>query len=172
MTFPRSFTVPLAGVLLAVLGAACVQPPAPSSSATFPSPAASVDVVARDAYSAAICPIFLAIVELDPRLEELRAVGAAGAPTPIDAAEIDSVVEELRVQLTALEAVPTWNPGQSLRFNLTTALHGIRAQLLSIEVDDPGAFATLAALPFLATEAMDRAMRDAVEGGLACEPAS
>ena len=58
-----------------------------------------------------------------------------------------------------------------MRYLLTSALHGIRAQLLHVG-ENPAARAAadeLANLPFIATDAMDRAVQNAVEAGLTCE---
>ena len=70
-----------------------------------------------------------------------------------------------------LEAVPEWQAGANLRYHLITALHGIRAQLLHVGNDPAAGSAAddLANVPFIASDAIDRAVQDAVEGGLTCE---
>lgn len=162
-------------VLVAVL-AACGAAPRPSPSPSLvvadPSAAASVDPQARSAYGAAICPIFTAILEIDPRLAAIRAVGDEDGDVADQATELDALTGELGDILTRLEDVPAWDPGNRLRFELITALHAIRTQLIVV-ADDPSsrtAAAALAATPFIATEAMDRAMASATGAGLSCAP--
>ena len=172
MRLPRPFRLPVIGLIPAVvlLLAACAADVAPTPSAV--APVASADPQARDAFNAAICPIFTAILAVEPQLAGLREAGASG-----DAGEQDGAIAaasaDLRSLLSDLEAVPTWSEGADLRFQLITRLHAIRAQLLS--VDEPGTSAgaeTLAGLPLISSEAMDRAMQQAVRGGLTCEGAS
>lgn len=158
---------------LAACGAAPTPSPSPSPTSAASSPAPSVDREARYAYGAAICPIFTAILAVDPRLAALRAVGDEDGDVAAQATELNSLASELREILTRLEEVPAWDPGNRLRFELITALHAIRTQLVVV-ADDPAArtaAAALAATPFVATEAMDRAMASATGAGLTCEPA-
>jgi hypothetical protein len=159
----------LSGAILAACGSASTPSPStPPSVSVVPAP--SIDIEARDAYAAAICPVFGGIVEMDPRLAALRSAGAEGGDVTGQAAEIDAVNADLLVLLTDLEAVPDWAEGRGLRHQLITALHSIRAHLLHV-AEDPSAnsaAADLAAVPYVASEPMDLAMNDAVEGGLAC----
>ena len=175
MTSRRRFHVPVLGLLVVVLLAACgTQAPATTTPSASPSPAPVDDVAARAAYSTAICPVFTALIALDPRLAALRAAGVAGGDLTTQASEIAGVSDELLAQLNVLEAVPEWSSGADLRYHLITALHAIRAGLLRIEGDAASSSAAedLASLPFIASEAMDLAMQDATEGGLTCEGAS
>jgi hypothetical protein len=174
MNFRRSFNAPIAIVVAAVLLVGCGSQATPSSTSPL-LPVASApapdDPVARAAFGAAICPIFAGILEVDPRLAAMRDAGSAGGDMSGQAAEIDTVGDELLRLLNALEALPEWESGTGLRFNLISSLHGIRAHLLAI---GEGATSTtaaedLAALPFIATTAMERAMQDAVDAGLNCE---
>ena len=139
-----------------------------------PSTPSSVDPAVNDAqrvaYNQAICPLFTALVDLDPRLAALRGVGASGDLSSAGA-ELDAVAASMLSVLDALDAVPHWAPGSELRFNLISSLHVIRTQLLII-ADDPGTADSaelLATLPFVASEAMDRSMSRAIEGGMSCE---
>ena len=129
------------------------------------------DLAARISYSAAMCPIFSGILELDPRLQAMRDAGAAGGDMTPRAEELAQVGDLLLALLEDLEPVPDWQAGANLRYQLTSALHGIRAQLLHVG-ENPAARAAadeLANLPFIATDAMDRAVQNAVEAGLTCE---
>jgi hypothetical protein len=163
-----------AATLLASCGADTAPPagsPAPSAAA---SAAASVDAAVneaqRTAYNEAICPLFTALVDLDPRLAALREVGAGGDLSG-SAAELDAVSTSMLSVLDALDAVPHWAPGTELRFNLISSLHVIRTQLLIIAEEPSTAESAelLAMLPFVASEAMDRSMNRAIEGGMSCE---
>lgn len=175
MTIPRRFFAPPAGLPLAfVLAlAGCAGQP-PTSSTPQPSVAASdaaaEDPTARAAYTAAICPVFSDIIALDPRLAAMREAGAAGGDMSEHGDELTALSDDLNGILGDLEAVPEWSSGASLRFNLISGLHGIRAQLLRAADDpsSPTAAEALASIPFLANEAMDRAMQAATEDGLAC----
>lgn len=171
--------MPLAGLLAAVLLAACAAsvaplPTVPSSNDVPSSVAASGapgTAAERDAYSSAMCPVFGGILQLDPRLATLREAGADGGDMSAHSGEIDAVSAELLRLLTDLEAVPEWSPGLDLRHQLIGALHGIRARLLRV-ADDPAAGTAadgLAELPFIASDAMDRAVQDAVQAGLTCD---
>ena len=162
-------------VLLAVLaacGAAPTPSPSPSLVVADPSAAASIDPQARADYASAICPIFTAILEVDPRLMAIRAIGEQDGDVVGQATELDALAGELGDILARLEDVPAWDPGNRLRFELVTALHAVRTQLILV-ADDPSArtaAAALAATPFIATEAMDRALASATGAGLSCEP--
>ncbi len=160
---------PVAAILVAVLTVACGTQATPTTTAPTTAPSAD-EAVAREAFSAAICPVFTGILELDPRLAEMRRAGAEGGDMSSHAAEITAISDELLVLLDDLEAVPEWSSGADLRYHLITALHGIRARLLRVSDDLPagGTADDLANLPFIASDAMDLAMQDAVEGGLAC----
>lgn len=166
-----------ASILLTSCGSVAVPTGTPTAATGQPSaaPTASVeseaDLAARLSYSAAICPIFSGILELDPRLQAFRDAGAAGGDMTAQAAPIAEVGETLVGLLEDLDAVPDWQAGANLRYHLITALHGIHAQLLHVG-DDPAARTAadeLANLPFIASDAMDIAVQDAVEGGLTCE---
>lgn len=178
MQLPRRFLVPAVGLLVAASAVACGTQSAPTtaavgpSTASAPSAATAADPAARDAYSAAMCPLFTAILELDPRLAAMRDAGAAGGVMSSQGDEIDAVAGELLTLLGELEAVPEWSSGAALRHQLITALHAVRAQLLHVGGDPAATSAAgdLASLPFIASDAMDLAMGDAVEGGLTCEP--
>ena len=156
---------------LALVACGTQVSPSASNLPASGAPSASIDIAARDAYAGAMCPVFTSILELDPRLAALRRVGAEGGDKAAQSAEVTALTEELLAVLNDLEAVPEWTQGAGLRYQLTMGMHGIRAHLLQI-AEDPTANSTaedLAAIPFIATEAMDLAMRDAVRGGLACE---
>lgn len=163
-----------ASLLLVTILAACGGEVSPSAAAPSPPPSAGgvVDAQARAAYSAAICPIFDRIVVIDPRLAALRTLGSDDGDVAGQAGEIDAVVDELGGVLTDLEAVPAWQPGGQLRFLLITALHDVRTRLIRIADDPtaPDAAEALAGTPFLASDAMDRAMSQAVEAGFVCLP--
>lgn len=166
-----AFSLALVAVL-AACGTAPTPSPSPSVAAAEPSAGASIDPQARAAYGAAICPIFTAILEIDPRLAAIRAVGDEDGDVAGQTTELDALTGELLDILTRLEEVPAWDPGNRLRFELITALHAIRTQLIAV-ADDPSAAtaaAALAATPYIATEAMDRAMAMATAGGLYCAP--
>lgn len=164
-------TAAVAAVVLVACGATATpsgspggaQPPSASSSAT-PDPAALA------AYSDAMCVIFPVILEVDPRIGDVRDAAAAGGDMSAQADEMTSVSEALLVVLTDLEAVPDWEPGRALRHQLITALHDIRATFLHV-VRDPSArdaAETIVDMPFIATDALDRAMNAAAQGGLTC----
>lgn len=165
-------------VLVALL-AACAGSTSPSAlsgsghpQTTAASPAD--DPAALAAYTAAMCPIFDLILAVDPRIGDVRAAAADGGDMSGQATEMAALSEELLVLLTDLEAVPQWNPGAALRHQLITSLHGIRAALLHVG-RDPGAHDAaddITGMPFIATDALDRAMSLATQGGLACEPAT
>ena len=173
MNFRRSFNAPIVVLMAAVLLVGCGSQATPTSTPPVPVASASAadDPVARAAFSAAICPIFDGILEIDPRLAAMRAAGSAGGDMSAQATEIDAVNDELLGLLNALEAVPEWASGMGLRFHLISSLHAIHAHLLAIGEDAASTTAAeeLAALPFIATNAMDRSMQDAVGAGLNCE---
>ena len=173
---PRTSRTALTSLLLVAVLVACGTAPTPSPRpslvAADPSAAASIDPQARADYASAICPIFTAILEVDPRLMAMRALGEEDGDVAGQATELDALTGELLEILTRLEEVPAWDPGNRLRFELITALHAIRTQLVAV-ADDPSAgtaAAALAATPFIATEAMDRALANATGAGLSCEP--
>jgi hypothetical protein len=173
MNSVRRFTAPVAGLLTAVILVACGSQTVPITTPAAPAATDSpmVDLAARDAFGAAICPIFDGILEVDPRLAAMREAGSAGGDMSAQAAEIGAVNGELLGLLNALEALPEWDSGTGLRFHLISSLHGIRAHLLAMGEDAASTTAAeeLAALPFIATNAMERAMQDAVDAGLNCE---
>lgn len=158
--------------VLAACGAAPIRSPSSSRLAPGPSAAASIDLQARAAYASAICPIFTAILEVDPRLMAIRAIGEEDGDVVGQATELDALTGELRDILARLEEVPAWDPGNRLRFELITALHAVRTQLIGV-AEDPSAAtaaAALAATPLIATDAMDLAMARATGAGLSCAP--
>jgi hypothetical protein len=167
--FPRA----LLGLLLVVALTGCGASLAPSLAPSQVAPPSldGFDVAARGAYQEAMCPIFNAILAIDPRLNDLREAGAAGGDVSVQAAEVDAVSDDLLITLDDLDDVPDWSFGDELRLSLINALHAIRTHLLGMADDPAGATAaeTLAATPFIATEAMDRSMARAVEAGLSCE---
>jgi hypothetical protein len=171
-TFRRIVAVAL--LAATSLLASCGADAAPPASDSLPSANASVDAAVNEAqrvaYNEAICPLFTALVDLDPRLAALREVGAGGDASG-SAAELDAVAASMVSVLDALEAVPHWAPGTELRFNLISSLHVIRTQLLIIAEDPSTAESAelLAILPYVASEAMDRSMSRAIEGGMSCE---
>jgi hypothetical protein len=173
MTTSRRFVTPLAAALFAASLVACGTPPATGSPTVDPSLAASAEAAARDAYTTAICPIFDAIVIVNPRIDALRDAGIEGDPEAVATEEVDSVIAELGTVLDDLEAVPAWDPGGSLRYQVLAAIHGIRARLLRV-AEDPGSptsMRTLAGLPFIASDAMDFAFAQAMQAGYACDDA-
>jgi hypothetical protein len=162
-------------VVLFVLLAGCgTTIPSAATATPNASAAAAADAAARDAYNAAICPVFDAILILDPRLLALRGTGAGSDPAAIDAEEVDAVIAELGTALTDLDAVPDWEAGRNLRYQLVTALHAIRARLLQVARDPTarGSLDHLAELPFIASVAMDRAYGQAVRAGHTCQAGS
>ena len=173
MQRPPRFVAPVAAALLAAFVSGCVfqarVEPTPDPSALA---AAEAERVA--AYNAAICPVFDAIIEIDPRLAALRSAGANGAAEGVDPQDVDDLIADLGGMLEDLEAVPDWNAGRNLRYQVLTALHGIRARLLQV-ADDPTtneSLAVLAELPYIASHAMDLAYNEAFQAGHTCEDAS
>jgi hypothetical protein len=181
MSIRLRFGAPVVALLAITLLASCGGVAAPTASPSVASepptaaPSASVeseaDMAARISFSAAICPIFSGLLDLDPRLQAIRDAGAAGGDMTPQAQELVDVGDVVLGLLEDLDALPAWQAGANLRYHLTNALHGIRAQLLHVGEDPAAASAAddLANLPFIATDAMDRAVQDAVEGGLSCE---
>lgn len=160
-------------ILLAACGTtAPISPSAAGSHAPPPpvSASASADPAAAAAYGTAICPLFERIVNLDPRLAAIRAAGDEGGDMTIYADELGALADDLRDLVNELDEVPNWGPGRRLQLEIMGTLHLIRAELLSIG-EDLGAIGTadaMAALPYIASETMDREMARAVEGGLTC----
>jgi len=165
------FTALVAAAVLAACGATATpsgstgaaQPPSASSSAT-PDPAALA------AYSEAMCAIFPAIIALDPRIGHVRDVAGVDGDMSAQADEMTSLSEALLPVLTDLEALPDWEPGRALRHQLITALHAIRTTFLLVTRDPSprDAAQTIVDMPFIATDALDRAMSTATRGGLSC----
>ncbi len=175
---PRScFSAPVIALVAAVLLAACgsTAPPSGSTGATVTqAPAASASATpnpaALAAYSDAICAIFPAILAIDPRIAHVRDVAVAGGDMTDQADEMTALTEAMLPVLEDLEALPDWEPGRALRFQLITALHGIRTTFLLV-AQDPSARAAaedIVDMPFIATDALDRAMSTATQGGLTC----
>ena len=178
-----AFVALLAVGLLAACGGQTTPSSAPPASSRAPSavadpsaaPSAAPSLDAAGlAYSRAMCPIFTSIIDLDDDLAALRALGASGDDADVSeaAAELESSSDALLDALTALEAVPSWDPGAELRFRLISALHAIRTQLIAV-IDDPEAATAaglLAELPFVASAGMDRSMQGAIDAGMTCDP--
>lgn len=145
------------------IGTAVTQPPSATPRAT-PDPAATA------AYGVAMCAIFPAILAIDPRIAHVRDMAAAGGDMTDQADEMTSLSEAMLPVLEDLEALPDWEPGRALRFQLITTLHGIRTTFLLV-TQDPSARAaaqTIVDMPFIATDALDRAMSTATQAGLTC----
>lgn len=142
--------------------------PAPTTAAT---PDVARGVAARDAYINAICPVFLDILSLDPRLAALRSEGGADGDVPGQLDEIEAVAAELRIVVSDLDAVPDWAAGRLLRFELIGALHEIRSALLRVARDPErhDAAAQLAAIPYISRPAIDTGMGQAADAGLSCD---
>ena len=159
--------VGLPAVLVAVLLAACGAAPTPSPTAAAPAPDSPA---ARAAYQAAMCPLLVAIANTDEPLAALRAAGDAGGDMTANRGAMNGMADELNGVLASLDAVPAWTHGQQLRFELITALHAIRSQIVfaADHLEDAAAAGELAAIPYVAGLNMDRAMAAALEGGLVC----
>jgi hypothetical protein len=160
-------------VVLAACGLSATPTPSPEPQSPAPvsvAPSSTPDPEAAAAYAAAICPIFDTILVIDPRLGVLRAAGAEGGDMTAHDAELSALADELRLVLNDLDDVPEWGPGNRFRFELTSSLHTIRAELLALARDTshPEAAAAMAGIHFLASTAMDRAFASAVEGGFEC----
>lgn len=166
---------PFAALVAAAVLAACgaTATPSDSTGATQPpssSSSARPDPAARDAYSEAMCAIFPAIIALDPRIGHVRDMAGVGGDMSSQADEMTSLSEAMLPLLNDLEAVPDWEPGRVLRQQLITALHGIRTTFLLVARDpsDRAAAQTIVDMPFIATDALDRSMSTATQGGLSC----
>lgn len=166
-------------VLSALLSACGDGPPAQTPSLSMPQPQATplvtpdpaLSLDARSAYVAAICPAFLDILALDPRLATLRAEGSAESDVTMLVTELEAVAEELRTVLNSLEATPHWRPGQLLRVELIEALHAIRVAVLDVADDSAAhdAAERLASVPYISSPSMDGAMGQATNAGFNCE---
>ncbi|HET7645646.1 MAG TPA: hypothetical protein VFM03_04110 [Candidatus Limnocylindria bacterium] len=168
----RSSVAALSLLLVACGTTAPISPSASGTGAPAPvaSASASADPAAAAAYGRAICPLFERIVELDPRLAAIRAAGEEGGDMTVYEDELAAVADELRDIVNALNDVPNWGPGRRLQLEIMGTLHLIRAELLTINEDLTALDAAdaMAALPYIASETMDREMARAVEGGLSC----
>ena len=179
---PRPFApvrIVAIGLLLVALAgcgtaAAPSSPPATVSEAPAASPSAIDDPAARAAYATAMCPLLVRVLDMDPRLGAMRSAGTAGGDMTAHEEPMASLADDLLVVLTDLDAVPTWSPGQRFRYELTTALHAIRAHILFVNEDlaDAGAAEAMATIPFVASEAMDRGLATATAAGLDCNEGS
>lgn len=169
-----------ASCLVLALGvAACSATDVPATPDSQPSstPAAIATVVpAADlgsaaAYSQAICPIFLSILEVEPALAAMRADGLEPAEILTDAEAVGEVTGAIAVITQDLDRLPAWEPGRQLQLELITAMHGLRVSLAGIAdgLDAPDIAALLAALPYIASDRMDQAMVQAATAGLDCE---
>jgi len=166
-------------VALALGVAACSTPDASPTPEPLPSstPAAiatvvpAADLAVAAAYSEAICPIFLSILEIEPALAAIRADGLEPAEILTDAETVVEVTGAIAVITQDLGRLPAWEPGRPLQLELITAMHGLRVSLAGIAdgLETPDAATLLAALPYIATERMDQAMVRAATGGLDCE---
>jgi hypothetical protein len=166
-------------VALAFGVAACSTPDASPTPEPLPSstPAAiatvvpAADLAGASAYSEAICPIFLSILEVEPALAAIRADGLEPAEILTDAEAVVEVTGAIAVITQDLDRLPAWEPGRPLQLELITAMHGLRVSLAGIAdgLETPDAATLLAALPYIATERMDQAMVRAATGGLDCE---
>lgn len=177
MSLRSRFLVPACLVAAILAGCGSVAPAGSETASDGASGGASATPVADSEllaeYIAVICPVFDALVVVDPRINELRAVAADGGDMLGEQEAIASLGDDLLVLLNQLESLPAWEPGAGLRFELMSSLHGIRARLLDVD-RDPGAAdaaALIVGMPFIATEALDRAMGTASRGGLVCESA-
>lgn len=174
MSLRRRLLVPICA--LAALLAACAEPSSSSEPAGSQPPqaasSATPDPAALAAYADAICPIFDAILAVDPRIGEVRAAASDGGDMSDQATEMAALGDELLDLLTDLEAVPQWDPGAALRHHLITSLHAIRTALLHVGRDPVArdAAENITAMPFIATDALDRAMSSATRDGLTCAP--
>lgn len=180
MTPRRAAIVAIGALALA----ACSTPdvvPTPVPSAT-PSPSAAPsfaiatvvpqeELAAAGAFSNAICPVFLDILELDLRLAAMRSDGTVPEEIVTDADEVAAVIVEVRAIVVDLDRLPSWTPGSQLRLELIRAFHEIRISLDAVEagLDGPEAAALLAGIPYIASAQMDQAMVRAASGGLDCE---
>lgn len=174
MTTPMRLAAPVSVLLVALLVAGCGSATTPSTSAAAAAtPSAPLDPAALANYTDAMCPIFAVILAIDPRLGDLREAAAAGGDMSGEATDMAALSDELLILVTDLEAVPDWEPGRAVRHHLRTSLHGIRALLLHVGRDPSAhdAAEDITAMPFIATEALDRAMNAAASGGLRCEVA-
>jgi hypothetical protein len=147
------------------------QENAPEPTRTAPPTPDAARFAVRAAYIDAMCPIFLDILVLDPRLAAMRADGAAPTEILTDATEVEAVTADLRGVLNDLNTVPNWTPGQLLRHELIGALHNIRVALVGVadEIDGPDAADRLAGIPYIASRQMDQAMIQAASAGLSCD---
>lgn len=174
----------IAALALSACGGVSTTHPAPSRSVTSsadataavptPAPRVTPDPVisagSREDYIEAICPIFLTILVLDPRLADLRAAGTDGGNILSHATEIDSVAAELRTVINDLDGVPHWTPGSQLRTQLVLALHEMRSALLLVAqgLDHRDAAERLAGVPYIARPTVDEGMARAASAGLDC----
>jgi len=166
-------------VAVALGVAACSTTDVPATPESLPSstPAQIATVVpaadlgAAAAYSDAICPIFLIILDLEPALAAMRADGLEPAEILTDAEAVGDVTGAIAVSTRGLDRLPAWEPGRLLQLELITAMHGLRVSLAGIAdgLDAPDAAALLAALPYIASDRMDQAMVQAATAGLDCE---
>lgn len=146
-----------------------VSAPAPSPA---PTSAASLDPVVSDrrSFTESVCPTLLTILELDPRVAELRTAGQADDDVSSLGPEIESVAGELRMVVSRLRAAPRWAPGELLRQELIAALSEIRWALVLVaqQIDHDDASDHLAQLPFIGRPDLDRGMAQAAVAGLNC----
>lgn len=175
-----SITPVVAGLALLLAACATSEPPVtPSPSPPVasvapthaPSPDLAAGAAARDAYIGAICPIFLHILAVDPRLASMRADGDDPTEVLTERTELAAVTVEVTVIINDLGRLPRWTAGAALQRELMTALHGVRVGLARVEqeLDGPGAAAALREIPYLASARMDQAMLQAATAGLNCD---
>jgi hypothetical protein len=166
---PRRSTILGVALLVAFVAGCATTPVAPDATLASISPIPDT-AEARDAFAVAICPIFVEIAALDPRLASMRTAGGTGGDMTVHDAELTALSDDLLAMLIDLEALPDWRYGQRLQFELITALHAVRAQILVVS-DDLGASDAaegMAAIPFVASDAMDLAISTATTEGLTC----
>jgi hypothetical protein len=173
MQRPPRFVAPAVAVICAVITTACVFQPR-TEPTPDPSARAAAEAARVAAYNAAICPVFDAMLELDPRLAALRSAGANRLADGVDADDVGAVIADLGGLLDDLDAVPDWEAGRNLRYQVLTALHAIRARLLQVAGDPTTneSLDHLAELPYIASEAMDLAYDQAFQAGHTCVDAS
>ena len=174
-SFPRSAALVAAALTTILVACGTTAPVSPTARGTdasppAPSASASADPAAAAAYGTAICPLFDRIVNLDPRLAAIRAAGDEGGDMTGYEDELSALADELRDIVNALDEVPNWGPGRRVQLEIMGTLHLIRAELLSINEDLTAVDTAdaMAALPYIASQTMDREMARAVEGGLTC----
>lgn len=173
MSNPIRFAAPIVALLIGSMAVSgCGGAAAPTGVATSPAvtPSPTPDPAAFANYAEAMCRIFPVISMLDPRLTAVRETAEREDDMTSEEAEMAALSEILLVVVTDLQAVPDWGPGRALRYQLLTSLHAILATLRQVGRDPsaPDAAADISDMPFIATDALDRAMNEASLAGLQC----